>query len=160
MEARNVRTFPGLLPCVYVCRVVERWGGRGRGSHLHVIVRIYLTSSRRCCSKVWDIEDEEWACRIAEGPAGLAHCKWAPDGRRVPQLLLLLILLLLLLLPQQPPPPQVISAVALLCAVQQAAMDSSEYTCDLRTGTFSTRPSSTFVYPSGPWPTRRESPPL
>lgn len=50
-----------------------------------------------CSSQVWDVEDEEWACRIAEGPAGLAHCQWAPDGRQVPYLIFLLLLLLLLL---------------------------------------------------------------
>jgi WD40 repeat protein len=33
--------------------------------------------------QVWSLEDAEWNCKIDEGSAGLAHVRWAPDGRHV-----------------------------------------------------------------------------
>ncbi|KAF6261305.1 quinon protein alcohol dehydrogenase-like superfamily [Scenedesmus sp. NREL 46B-D3] len=33
--------------------------------------------------QVWSVEDPEWACKIDEGPAGIKHCRWSPDGLSV-----------------------------------------------------------------------------
>lgn len=32
---------------------------------------------------VWAVNDAEWYCKVDEGPLGLAHARWAPDGRHV-----------------------------------------------------------------------------
>lgn len=32
---------------------------------------------------VWAVDDAEWYCKIDEGPLGVAHARWAPDGRHV-----------------------------------------------------------------------------
>ncbi|KAI8472330.1 MAG: WD40-repeat-containing domain protein [Monoraphidium minutum] len=37
----------------------------------------------RATVQVWSVDDPEWACKIDEGPAGVAHCMWAPDGLSV-----------------------------------------------------------------------------
>lgn len=31
--------------------------------------------------QVWSVQDSEWHCKIDEGPVGLAHARWSPDGR-------------------------------------------------------------------------------
>ena len=33
--------------------------------------------------QVWSVSDTEWHCKIDEGPVGLAHARWSPDGRHV-----------------------------------------------------------------------------
>lgn len=30
--------------------------------------------------QVWSVEDPEWTCKIDEGPAGIKHARWTPDG--------------------------------------------------------------------------------
>ena len=38
---------------------------------------------RRATVQVFCASDPEWACTIAEGPAGVAAARWAPDGRHI-----------------------------------------------------------------------------
>jgi WD40 repeat protein len=38
---------------------------------------------RRSLVQIWNIDDPSWQCRVTEGVAGLAHARWAPDGRHV-----------------------------------------------------------------------------
>lgn len=37
----------------------------------------------RGIAQVWSVEQPDWHCKIDEGPLGLAHVRWAPDGRHV-----------------------------------------------------------------------------
>lgn len=37
----------------------------------------------RGAAQVWDAFDPDYSCRIDEGPAGVASCRWAPGGRTV-----------------------------------------------------------------------------
>ena len=37
----------------------------------------------RSTVQVWSASDPEWTCKIDEGPAGLKHCRWTPDGQSV-----------------------------------------------------------------------------
>uniref|UniRef100_A0A7S3AL99 Anaphase-promoting complex subunit 4 WD40 domain-containing protein n=1 Tax=Haptolina ericina TaxID=156174 RepID=A0A7S3AL99_9EUKA len=39
--------------------------------------------SKRGVAQVWSVSDAEWHCKIDEGPVGLAHARWSPDGRHV-----------------------------------------------------------------------------
>lgn len=38
---------------------------------------------RRGLCHVWAVDNAEWYCKIDEGPLGVAHARWAPDGRHV-----------------------------------------------------------------------------
>eukprot|EP00873_Tetraselmis_striata_P028565 jgi/Tetstr1/448829/TSEL_036055.t1 len=38
---------------------------------------------KRAIAQVWSIEEPDWTCKIDEGPAGIAHARWAPDGRHI-----------------------------------------------------------------------------
>ena len=33
--------------------------------------------------QVWDVDDPDWICKIREGPAGLCHSRWSPEGRHI-----------------------------------------------------------------------------
>lgn len=37
---------------------------------------------KRGIVQVWSVDDHTWTCKIDEGPAGVAHARWAPSGRR------------------------------------------------------------------------------
>lgn len=37
----------------------------------------------RGVAQVWSLEHPDWHCKIDEGPLGLAHVRWAPDGRHI-----------------------------------------------------------------------------
>jgi len=37
----------------------------------------------RGIAQVWSVEQPDWHCEIDEGPLGLAHVRWSPDGRHV-----------------------------------------------------------------------------
>lgn len=45
----------------------------------YVLCGIYA----RGIAQVWSVEQPDWHCKIDEGPLGLAHVRWAPDGRHV-----------------------------------------------------------------------------
>ena len=38
---------------------------------------------KRGAAQVWSMSDKEWHCKIDEGPVGLAHARFSPDGRHV-----------------------------------------------------------------------------
>jgi hypothetical protein len=38
---------------------------------------------KRGAAQVWSLSNKEWHCKIDEGPVGLAHARWSPDGRHV-----------------------------------------------------------------------------
>lgn len=38
---------------------------------------------RRGVCQVWSVDNTEWHCKIDEGPLGLVHARWAPDGRHI-----------------------------------------------------------------------------
>ena len=38
---------------------------------------------KRGAAQVWSLHNKEWHCKIDEGPVGLAHARFAPDGRHV-----------------------------------------------------------------------------
>ena len=38
---------------------------------------------KRGAAQVWSVSNKEWHCKIDEGPVGLAHARWSPDGRHV-----------------------------------------------------------------------------
>ncbi|WIA32488.1 hypothetical protein OEZ86_003307 [Tetradesmus obliquus] len=51
------------------------WSANGK----YVLCGLYS----RGIVQVWSVEDPEWACKIDEGPAGIKHCRWSPDGLSV-----------------------------------------------------------------------------
>jgi len=38
---------------------------------------------KRGAAQVWSVSNKEWHCKIDEGPVGLAHARFSPDGRHV-----------------------------------------------------------------------------
>jgi hypothetical protein len=36
----------------------------------------------RATVQVWALDDPDWACKIDEGPAGVAHCRWCASAPR------------------------------------------------------------------------------
>lgn len=38
---------------------------------------------KRAIVQIWSIEEPEWTCKIDEGPAGVQHAIWSPDGLHV-----------------------------------------------------------------------------
>ena len=38
---------------------------------------------KRGVAQVWSVSNKEWHCKIDEGPVGLAHARFSPDGRHV-----------------------------------------------------------------------------
>ncbi|KAL1523802.1 hypothetical protein AB1Y20_018725 [Prymnesium parvum] len=44
---------------------------------------VLCSISKRGVAQVWSVSNSEWHCKIDEGPVGLAHARWSPDGRHV-----------------------------------------------------------------------------
>lgn len=38
---------------------------------------------KRSLVQVWSLAQPEWICKIDNGPAGLVHARWCPDGRGI-----------------------------------------------------------------------------
>ena len=38
---------------------------------------------KRATAQVFCVSDPDWACSIAEGPAGITAARWTPDGRHI-----------------------------------------------------------------------------
>lgn len=38
---------------------------------------------KRATIQVFCVSDPEWACSIAEGPAGIVNARWSPDGQHI-----------------------------------------------------------------------------
>lgn len=38
---------------------------------------------RRAMVQAWSVQQPDWTCKIDEGPAGIAHARWTPDGRQI-----------------------------------------------------------------------------
>ena len=38
---------------------------------------------RRAMVQAWSVQQPDWTCKIDEGPAGIAHACWTPDGRQI-----------------------------------------------------------------------------
>ena len=38
---------------------------------------------KRGAAQVWSLSNKEWHCKIDEGPVGLAHARFSPNGRHV-----------------------------------------------------------------------------
>ena len=44
---------------------------------------VLCSIQKRGAAQVWSRSNKEWHCKIDEGPVGLAHARWSPDGRHV-----------------------------------------------------------------------------
>ena len=44
---------------------------------------VLCSIQKRGAAQVWSVSNNEWHCKIDEGPVGLAHARWSPDGRHV-----------------------------------------------------------------------------
>lgn len=44
---------------------------------------VLCTLKKRGAAQVWSVRNAEWHCKIDEGPVGLAHACFSPDGRHV-----------------------------------------------------------------------------
>ena len=44
---------------------------------------VLCTIAKRGVAQVWSVSNAEWHCKVDEGPVGLAHARWSPDGRHV-----------------------------------------------------------------------------
>ena len=44
---------------------------------------VLCSIQKRGAAQVWSVTNNEWHCKIDEGPVGLAHARWSPDGRHV-----------------------------------------------------------------------------
>lgn len=38
---------------------------------------------KRAMVQAWCVDQPDWTCKIDEGPAGIAHARWTPDGRQI-----------------------------------------------------------------------------
>jgi WD40 repeat protein len=63
-----------LYSCVDAIEALE-WSSDSE----YVLCSIY----KRGAAQVWSVRDKEWHCKIDEGPVGLAHARFSPDGRHV-----------------------------------------------------------------------------
>ena len=44
---------------------------------------VLCSIQKRGAAQVWSLSNKEWHCKIDEGPVGLAHARFSPDGRHV-----------------------------------------------------------------------------
>jgi WD40 repeat protein len=44
---------------------------------------VLCSIQKRGTAQVWSLSNKEWHCKIDEGPVGLAHAQFSPDGRHV-----------------------------------------------------------------------------
>lgn len=44
---------------------------------------VLCSIQKRGSAQVWSVSNKEWHCKIDEGPVGLAHARFSPDGRHV-----------------------------------------------------------------------------
>lgn len=44
---------------------------------------VLCSIQKRGTAQVWSLSNREWHCKIDEGPVGLAHARFSPDGRHV-----------------------------------------------------------------------------
>ena len=44
---------------------------------------VLCSIQKRGAAQVWSLSNKEWHCKIDEGPVGLAHACFSPDGRHV-----------------------------------------------------------------------------
>ena len=38
---------------------------------------------KRPIVQVWSVQEPDWTCKIDEGPAGVQHARWSPDGQHI-----------------------------------------------------------------------------
>jgi hypothetical protein len=38
---------------------------------------------KRAMVQAWSVEQPDWNCKIDEGPAGISHARWSPEGRQI-----------------------------------------------------------------------------
>mmetsp|Transcript_65310 Transcript_65310/g.206311 ORF Transcript_65310/g.206311 Transcript_65310/m.206311 type:complete len:438 (+) Transcript_65310:104-1417(+) len=45
----------------------------------HILCALY----KRAIVQAWCVSEPDWTCKIDEGPAGITHAQWAPDGKSI-----------------------------------------------------------------------------